>query len=117
MDTTLRRSILLTLFALVFCVAGAQLLTVPAFAQGCDDTDGDGIADENDNCPSVANKELDSNGQQFDIDGDFIGDLCDPDIDGDAIGNAVDNCRSVYNPDQLDVDRDGLGDRRLADDP
>ena len=33
-----------------------------------------------------------------------------PDADCDGIADAVDNCPSVWNPDQLDRDRDGIGD-------
>jgi hypothetical protein len=32
------------------------------------------------------------------------------DIDGDGVRNGVDNCSGVYNPDQADTDRDGVGD-------
>ena len=104
------------------------------------DTDGDGIPNVNDNCPSVANVD------QLDTDGDRIGDICDKcpndrnnDIDGDGVcawtllpsppeggsGITVDNCPSVYNPkvaswvdiyagqhqnSQPDFDLDGIGD-------
>jgi hypothetical protein len=57
------------------------------------DRDCDGIPDEGDNCPSVANAD------QFD------GDLPAP----DGVGDACDNCPSVANADQLDADRDGVG--------
>ena len=43
------------------------------------DTDGDGIADNIDNCPTVANT------NQLDTDGDGIGDACDQDDDNDGI--------------------------------
>lgn len=33
-----------------------------------------------------------------------------PDTDNDGIPDSSDNCRLVYNPNQLDTDRDGLGD-------
>ncbi len=68
------------------------------------DKDGDGISNENDNCPGVFNP-----GQE-DLDGDLIGDLCDDDIDGDGVINSNDNCPSDYNPTQADSDADGLGD-------
>jgi len=32
------------------------------------------------------------------------------DSDGDGVADAVDNCASVYNPNQSDIDADGLGD-------
>ncbi len=43
------------------------------------DTDGDGINDSTDNCPSMANP------SQLDSDGDGIGDICDSDDDNDGI--------------------------------
>jgi cysteine-rich repeat protein len=92
------------------------------------DSDGDGIPDNQDNCPLVFNPiRPEDNGVQADSDGDGIGDACDPcpldptntckastidpnDIDGDGIPNAVDNCPADFNPDQLDSDGDGHGD-------
>ncbi|MHA1740795.1 MAG: MopE-related protein, partial [Candidatus Thorarchaeota archaeon] len=68
------------------------------------DKDGDGIEDDQDNCPLVFNP------SQEDLDSDGIGDSCDNDYDGDSIPNAVDNCPKVVNPVQSDVDLDGLGD-------
>jgi hypothetical protein len=69
------------------------------------DTDGDGVQDANDNCPSVANA-----GQQ-DTDGDGVGDACNQavDPDGDEYANALDNCPNVAKPNQLDTDGDGVG--------
>lgn len=49
------------------------------------DTDGDGIVDELDNAPNVANPD------QADTDGDGIGDVSDPDIDGDNLPNYSDS--------------------------
>ena len=57
------------------------------------DVDGDGIADNVDNCPNQPNP------NQHDEDGDHIGDVCDPcphlagtavDSDGDGVGDACD---------------------------
>jgi len=68
------------------------------------DTDNDGVPDSMDNCSAVYNPD------QSDIDGDGIGDACDPDIDGDGILNESDNCPTVSNPDQADANGDGYGD-------
>jgi hypothetical protein len=56
-----------------------------------EDLDDDGIADDEDNCPEVANPD------QEDSDDDGVGDVCD-------------NCPDVANPDQEDEDDDGVGD-------
>jgi hypothetical protein len=93
---------------------------------GCTDTDGDGICDDEDNCPTTANAD------QVDFDNDNIGDSCDPDIDGDGvpngsdtfprdaseskdtdgdgIGDNSDNCPTVANADQADSNNDAIGD-------
>src|SRR5690625_4036643 len=68
------------------------------------DADGDGIPDDEDNCP------YDYNPDQKDTDGDGVGDVCDDDIDGDGIPNDEDNCPYVHNPGQEDMDGDGVGD-------
>ena len=68
------------------------------------DTDNDGIADIQDNCPTV------SNPAQADMNGNGIGDACDPDSDGDGIPNESDNCPLTVNPDQADSSDFGLGD-------
>jgi hypothetical protein len=48
------------------------------------DSDGDGVPDSSDNCPSTPNPD------QANFDGDSTGDACDPDIDGDTIANGSD---------------------------
>ena len=107
--------------------------------EGCDD-DMDGIFDDIDNCPLVANPTqanndgdalgdacdpdddndtvldgvdncpLQANSTQANNDGDVQGDACDPDDDNDGVADTSDNCPLVYNPDQKDTDKDGVGD-------
>jgi len=69
-----------------------------------EDDDGDGIPNDQDQCPNDVNNDVDNDGlcseedncpdnsnpDQADIDGDGIGDLCDEDIDGDGFINAND---------------------------
>lgn len=96
----------------------------------CDeDMDNDGIVNNPDNCPLIANPDqADSesdpdkrgdacdncptkpNPDQTDTDSDGEGDLCDPDKDNDGIPNRLDNCDLIPNPDQVDSDNDGVGD-------
>lgn len=68
------------------------------------DTDGDGIFDDEDVCPEVPDPD------QVDQDLDGMGNACDPDLDGDGIPNDVDNCEEDSNSDQSDLDFDGRGD-------
>jgi hypothetical protein len=80
---------------------------------GLADGDGDGIVDDVDACPLVADP-------QHDGDGDGVGDACDAcaafpssdrrDRDADAVGDACDNCPATPNADQADADGDGTGD-------
>ncbi|RKZ43592.1 MAG: hypothetical protein DRR00_29495, partial [Candidatus Parabeggiatoa sp. nov. 3] len=67
------------------------------------DDDDDGVLDESDNCPLVANA------KQTDTDGDGAGDACDTDDDGDGVEDDKDNSPLVPNPDQTDTDDDGIG--------
>ncbi|MEO7112975.1 MAG: amidohydrolase family protein, partial [Polyangiaceae bacterium] len=101
--------------------------TIYTGVAGADDTDGDGIANATDNCPTVFNpiRPMD-NGVQGDADGDGQGDVCDPcpldkgtttcttgnpdDRDNDGVSNETDNCPDVANADQADTDHDGKGD-------
>ncbi|MBN2695677.1 thrombospondin type 3 repeat-containing protein [bacterium] len=94
------------------------------------DSDSDSVPDNQDNCLDIYNPD------QLDFDSDTIGDLCDSDIDGDGIDNETDfcpydkydnclnwgdddedgiideedNCPEIYNPEQNDLDEDGIGD-------
>ena len=67
------------------------------------DGDGDGVADDDDNCPNVAN------GDQTDTDGDGEGDACDSDDDDDGVDDEndpypLDATRSVdETPPEIDV--------------
>jgi hypothetical protein len=77
------------------------------------DTDGDGVADEDDVCPG--------GNDLVDTDADTIPDFCDGcpedagnDLDDDGICYLDDNCPDLPNADQLDADADGAGD--LCDD-
>ena len=74
------------------------------------DADGDGLCAPPDNCPTVANLD------QADLDGDAIGDACDPDGDGDGVVDTDDNCPGVSNADQASHDADAAGDACDPDD-
>lgn len=87
-----------------------QLSKNDAYVDTSPDSDGDGISDDCDNCPSMPNAD------QTDSDHDRVGDLCDAcpidpdnDADGDGICADLDNCEN-YNPDQEDTDGDGIAD-------
>ncbi len=106
--------------------AGQRLVrTVPVsiVASPAGDGDGDGVLDSRDNCPATPNT------NQLDADQDRSGDVCDKptllaatppatppptspyaDTDGDGIADAVDNCKLDSNSQQLDSDRDLIGD-------
>jgi Zn-dependent metalloprotease len=70
----------------------------------CDDWDADLIPDVSDNCPEIPNF------SQQDTDGDFVGDVCEPDHDGDGVEDDHDNCIRVANPGQENGDGDCFGD-------
>ncbi|MEO6038178.1 MAG: LamG-like jellyroll fold domain-containing protein, partial [Saprospiraceae bacterium] len=55
------------------------------------DSDGDGLEDNADNCPNLANPAQENN------DGDAQGDVCDADDDNDGIPDDSDNCPLRYN--------------------
>jgi hypothetical protein len=125
---------------------GAESAVGIDIAQGAADADGDGVLDEADNCPTVANPSqadtdrdgrgdacdadddgdgvldegdncpLVANADQADNDGDLAGDACDADDDNDHVNDSADNCRFVANTDQVDNDADGRGDACDPDD-
>lgn len=67
------------------------------------DSDGDGVGDVADNCPTSQNSD------QKDSDGNRVGDVCE-DYDRDGAMASYDNCPMIPNSDQSDVDKDGIGD-------
>lgn len=86
LKTTLRLTSLILL-------VGALVAISPRGVYAFDDTDGDGISNPLDNCPTTANPD------QKDSNHDGIGDACGGQ-DNDGIIDALDNCPTVYNPDQ-----------------
>jgi hypothetical protein len=71
--------------------AYALLVLQRATGGACVDSDGDGVCDDQDNCPSKPNP------NQEDRDNDGVGDVCD-------------NCPNAANPNQEDSNGNGVGD-------
>lgn len=74
-----------------YAVGNGGILLKYTEIAGMDDSDGDGVPDDVDNCPLV------SNGDQMDSDDDGVGDACD-------------NCPLTPNQDQADSNANGIGD-------
>ena len=97
------------------------------------DLDGDGVLNNQDNCPltpngplggtcvyglnqgmyCVANEECAGgycSRNQEDSNSNKVGDACEDDFDGDGIPNGKDNCPFIPNPNQADQDKDWIGD-------
>ena len=73
------------------------------------DSDNDGIIDDIDNCPSIANED------QADNDSDGEGDVCDSDDDNDGT-NDEDDAFPFDDTESLDTDSDGIGNNEDEDD-
>jgi hypothetical protein len=96
------------------CADDPDGIQEPLLQLGCDDTDGDGVCDDADNCL------LTSNADQDDTDGDGVGDACDNcvntenpaqlDSDSDGIGDVCDSCPTIDDNSSIDTDEDGLTD-------
>jgi len=106
-------AIILTVSVLSFMSA---MVVLSPYTQGplVQDSDKDGVADLDDNCPAASNPD------QSDVDDDSNGDVCDSctDTDGDGYGNSGfeantcpdDNCPDTPNANQTDADHDFIGD-------
>ena len=84
---------------------------MPAFSgvSPSSDADGDGVADDADNCPNTANPD------QLDSDGDLSGDVCDTDDDGDGVADSSD-AFPLDSTESIDTDGDGVGNNADTDD-
>lgn len=101
------------LLAAILGIAGTSAAAGPGLdngpsqqkAQQTADDDGDGVPNDSDNCPTVANPD------QSNLNRDTVGDACDNDDDGDGVTDSSDNCPVDINPGQRDTDGDGKGNR------
>lgn len=94
--------------ATIRCLASCVIALLCGCYPEPSDRDDDGVPDQRDNCPDVANPD------QRDTLRSGTGDACRceerPDRDRDCVPDRIDNCPDVANPDQLDSRRDGVGD-------
>ena len=84
-----------------FPYGSALVFDLPAITS---DTDSDGVPDDQDNCPNVANTDQANN------DGDVAGDVCDPDDDNDGMPDDWENKYSLdplVDDASMDADKDG----------
>lgn len=96
-----------------------RVANVNAFVACPSDTDGDGVCDASDNCPTIANGAAQAGipgvGEQLDSDGDTFGDACDIDDDNDGIADGSDPIST--NPDVCgDSDADSCDDCAIGTD-
>jgi len=95
-----RLAMLLVSFLLICSMAGCL--------DGFVDSDGDGLKDDSDNCPDIANQD------QINYDADSLGDECDLDDDNDGIEDSLDLCdygeRDWVSANSTDFDSDGCQD-------
>ncbi len=85
------------------CADDPDGIQEPFLLLACDDIDGDGVCDDSDNCPLVANA------SQLDTDGDLSGDACDSDDDNDGLTDSFEQSIGT-NTLLTDTDGDGLDD-------
>lgn len=107
----MRRAIVLV--ALAGCNQVFDLVPTRSIDAALSDFDNDGVLDDRDNCPTLANSD------QANSDGDAFGDACDScptvastsvhDEDHDRVGDVCDVCPGVADF-GADIDTDGVGD-------